>query len=289
MTSSQIADLVFRIAACYDRPAVPASQSGREGLLSLLHDVTTGKPRLDAPGFAATAELLTRLVEAKCFAPPVPDGKPSDQIAALAGGASLAVVSLAELSKLPRENGVVPSRFGIAPLPGTRRYLERDRFTSSPIPNYIPFHSGGHVGVVRTRCTNTEAAFDLLADLGGQARSLEIVSTPGLGAGPTRLAHLERERLHIWYGYGLDATRTKLLQQCMQQFVRQEVKSPALGLRGPDQDVLSAAAARELGKIVAGTPPAEALKNLTKAWEAIDEKTPLETRLQWRRMAAGAN
>jgi hypothetical protein len=48
-------------------------------------------------------------------------------------------------------------------------------------------------------------------------------------------------------------------------------------------------AARELGKIVTGTPPAEALKNLTKAWEAIDEKTPLETRLQWRRMAAGAN
>jgi ABC-type glycerol-3-phosphate transport system substrate-binding protein len=289
MTGSQVADLTYRIAACYDRPAVASAQPGREGILSLLHDVTTGKPRLDAPAFAAAAELLARLAEAKCFAPPVPDGKPNDWIAALADGASLAVVSLAELSKLPRENGLVPARFGIAPLPGTKRYFERDRFTNSPIPNYIPFHSGGHVGVVRTRCANAEAAFDLLAEIGGPARSLEIVSTPGLGAGPTRLSHLERDRLHIWYGYGLDAARTKLLQQAMQLYVRQEVKSPALGLRGPDQDVLSAAAARELGKIVTGTPPAEALKNLTKAWEAIDEKTPLETRLQWRRMAAGAN
>jgi hypothetical protein len=190
---------------------------------------------------------------------------------------------------LPRENGIVPARFGIAPLPGTKRYFERDRFTNSPIPNYIPFHSGGHVGVVRTRCANIEPAFDLLAEIGGPARSLEIVSTPGLGAGPTRLSHLERDRLHIWYDYGFDAVRTKLLQQAMQQYVRQEVKSPALGLRGPDQDVLSAAASLELGKIVTGTPPADALKNLTKAWEAIDEKTPLETRLQWRRMAAGAN
>jgi ABC-type glycerol-3-phosphate transport system substrate-binding protein len=289
MTGSQVADLTYRIAACYDRPAVASAQPGREGILSLLHDVTTGKPRLDAPAFAAAAELLARLAEAKCFAPPVPDGKPNDWIAALADGASLAVVSLAELSKLPRENGLVPARFGIAPLPGTKRYFERDRFTNSPIPNYIPFHSGGHVGVVRTRCANAEAAFDLLAEIGGPARSLEIVSTPGLGAGPTRLSHLERDRLHIWYGYGLDAARTKLLQQAMQLYVRQEVKSPALGLRGPDQDVLSAVAARELGKIVTGTPPAEALKNLTKAWEAIDEKTPLETRLQWRRMAAGAN
>lgn len=289
MSGAAVADLFFRIAACYDHPAVPGSQPVREGALSLLHDVSTGKPRLDAPGFAAAAELFDRLIGGKCFPPPVPDGKPADPVAALADGAALAVVSLAELSRLPRENGIVPARFGIAPLPGTKRYHDRAGFTTSTIPNYVPYHAGGRVGVVRSRCARPELAYDLLAELGGQARSLEILSTPGLGAGPFRLSHLERERLHIWYGYGLDAPRTKLLQQAMQQYVRQEAKAPALGLRGPDQDVLAAAAAQELGKIVTGTPAEEALSNLTNAWNAIDEKTPLETRIKWRKLAVGAN
>jgi ABC-type glycerol-3-phosphate transport system substrate-binding protein len=289
MSDAAIADLFFRVAACYDRPALVGPRSGQEGVPSLIHDVTTGNPRLDAPAFTAAGELFARLVEGKCFAPPAAAGQPLDPIAALADGSALAVVSLAELSRLPRENGMVPPRFGIAPLPGTKRYFERGRSTAAALPNYIPYHSGGRLGVVRSRCANPDAAFDLLAELGGPARSLEIISTPGLGVGPSRLSHLERDRLHIWYGYGLAASRTKLLQQAMQQYVRQEVKTPALGLRGPDQDVLSAAAAKELGKIITGTPPAEALRNLTGAWNAIDAKTPVETRLQWRKMAVGAN
>jgi hypothetical protein len=289
MTNAEFANLFFRITACFDRPAVSGSQANREGVQSLLHDVATAKPRLDAPSFSAAGELITALVRGKCFAPPVLEGKPSDPIAALSDGASLAVVSVAELSKLPRENGIVPPHYGIAPLPGTTRYYDRSGFITSALPNYIPYHSGGRVGVVRSRCAHVDAAFDLLAELAGPARSLEVIGTPRLGAGPFRLTHLERERLHIWYGYGLDAQRTKLLQQAMQLYVRQEVKAPALGLRGPDQDVLSAAAARELGSMMSGTPPSEALKRLTDSWNAIDENTPLEMRLQWRRLAVGAN
>ena len=41
--------------------------------------------------------------------------------------------------------------------------------------------------------------------------------------------------------------------------------------------------------MISGTPPPEALKRLTNAWNEIDEKTPLETRLQWRKLAVGAN
>jgi len=289
LSNMGVADLFFRIAACYDRPAVAGLQSAREGALSLLHDVSTAKPRLGAPAFDATGELFARLAEGKCFSPPGPAGEPDDPIAALDDGASLAVVSLAELSRLPRENGMVPARFGIAALPGTKRYHNGSAFTASPSPNYIPYYSGGHVGVVRARCANAVAAFDLLAELGGPARSLEIISTPRLGAGPFRMSHLERDRLHIWYGYGLDAARTKVLQQAMQSYVRQDVKSPALGLRGPDQAELSAAAARELGAIVSGTPPPDALKRLIDAWNAIDARTSHETRLQWRKLAVGAN
>jgi len=67
------------------------------------------------------------------------------------------------------------------------------------------------------------------------------------------------------------------------------VKTPAIGLRGPDQDSLSAAAARELGKLASGTPSGDMLKHLTTAWNEIDQKTPRETRLRWRKMAAGVN
>ena len=290
MTSPEVADLFFRIAACYDRPAIANPQAVREGIFSLHFDVTTGEPRLQAPAFGAAGALLARLAAGKCFAPPVPEGKPSNPIAALEADASLAVVSLAQLAQLPREKGVVPARYGIAPLPGTRQYDDRGRgMTAASTPNYIPYFSGGRIAVVRTRCANTEAAFDLLADLGGPARSLEVVSTPGLGAGPFRVTHLEGEHIAIWYGYGLDAARTRQLQQAMQQYVRQDVRTPALGLRGPDQAALSAAAARELGTLVTGKPPAEVLKGLTAAWNDIDKSTPLETRRKWRKMAAGVN
>ena len=160
---------------------------------------------------------------------------------------------------------------------------------ATTIPNYVPYHSGGRVGVVRMRCQSQDAAFDLLAELGGPTRSLEIVGTPGLGAGPFRVSHLERERLPIWYGYGFDADRTRLLQDALQLYVRTEVKAPALGLRGPDHEALSAAAAAELGKLASGAKPGDVLKQLTDAWKQIDAKTPLETRLRWRKMAAGTN
>jgi ABC-type glycerol-3-phosphate transport system substrate-binding protein len=289
MTRADIADLFFRIAACYDRSAVAGPQSAREGALSLLHDVSSGKPRLDAPAFAAASELFAKLVAGKCFPPLADDGKRSDPVAELADGASLTVASLAELSRLPREEGIVSARYAIAPLPGTKRYHNGNTFIAATSPNYIPFHTGGRIGVVRSRCAHVDAAFDLLADIAGPARSLEIISTPGLGAGPFRLSHLERERLHIWYGYGLDSPRTRVLQQAMQAYIRQEVKSPALGLRGPDQGQLSAAAAQELGAIVSGRAPSDALKRLIDAWNAIDARTPLQTRLQWRKLAAGAN
>ena len=155
-------------------------------------------------------------------------------------------MTLEQLAKLPRENGAVPNRFGLAALPGTREFLDPDKgkLVAAAVPNYIPYFAGGRIAVVRTRCTNAEAAFDLLAELGGPARSLEFLSTPELGAGPFRVSHLERDHLSIWYGYGFDAGRTKILQDALRHYVQQDVKAPVFGLRGPDQKALSAAAAR---------------------------------------------
>ena len=58
MTPAETADLYFRIAACYDRPAMDNPRSLREGILSLQFDVTTAAPRLDAPAFKADCRPL---------------------------------------------------------------------------------------------------------------------------------------------------------------------------------------------------------------------------------------
>jgi ABC-type glycerol-3-phosphate transport system substrate-binding protein len=290
---ADVADLFFRVAACHDRPAMADPNAKAAPAPSFQFDLTTGDPRFDAPGFAAAANWLARLAEKKCFPPVAPDGPASDPAAALAkGDAALAVVSLGQLAGLrPKDGGPVPARFGLAALPGTRTFTDPAKGTLVPAaaPNYIPYYAGGRLGVVRTRCANAEAAFDLLAELGGPVRSLEILGTPGLGAGPFRVSHLERDRLAVWYGYGFDAERSKQLQDALRQYVRSEVKAPVFGLRGPDHGALSGAAATELAKLLGGTRPDDALGRLTAAWKQIDEKTPKDTRLRWRKLAAGVN
>ena len=116
----------------------------------------------------------------------------------------MALVSLDQLARLPRENGAVAGRFGLSGVPGARTFVHVDKTTATPDANanYVPHFAGGRLGVVRTRCSHQEAAFDLLAELGGPARGAELIATPGLGAGPTRAAHLERDRLSYWLGTG---------------------------------------------------------------------------------------
>lgn len=301
LTGAEAAELFFRVAACYDRPALNDSASaelirqlgsqGRFRLQSFLYDVAEGSPRLDAPAFASAAQWLDRLTAGKCFAPA--PAAPVDPAAALARGeAALAVLSLAQLDGLPREDRAVPAKFGLAALPGTRTYT--DPKTDKPVtpgsPNYVPYLAGGRLGVVRSRCPRADAAFDLLAEIGGPTRSLELVAAPGLGVGPFRTAHLERDRLSIWFGYGFDADRSRTLQEAMRQYVRPDVRSAVYGLRGPDRAELSAAAAEVFGKVVSGAePPDAAVKRLQGLWKQIDEKTPKETRLRWRRQEAGVN
>jgi ABC-type glycerol-3-phosphate transport system substrate-binding protein len=288
LSGPEAADLFFRVAACFDRQSATettAKTGPGLGSVSFLHDVQTGGSRLGAPAFAAAAAWLGSL-------PGAPAGS-ADPVAALVKeDAALAVLTLPQLAKLPREGGRVPDRFGVAPLPGTRQFFdpEKKQLVPAGTPNYVPFYSGGRLGVVRSRCAKPDAAFDLLAELGGPTRSLELLGVPGLGAGPFRQAHLERDRIAAWLGYGFDAERSRALQEALRQYARPEVRNPAYGLRGPDQGPLLAAAADAMGKVAAGAvPPDAGLKELIAAWGRIDEKTPAETRLRWRRLSAGVN
>jgi ABC-type glycerol-3-phosphate transport system substrate-binding protein len=296
----RLADLFFRVAACYDRPALNDAALARRQddrqfeaeILSFQYRADTGRPRLESPGFVAAAGWLARLRAGKCL----PDGPPEGPAAALArGAAALAVVSLtdlAELSRLARQKGMVPlTQFAVAPLPGTRAYF--DPASGKPTPaaaaNYIPYFAGGLLGVVRTRCANPDAAFDLLADLGGPTRSRELVSATELGVGPFRESHLSPERLVIWLEYGFDHVRSKALQAALQQNVRADVRNPAIALRTPDHAALTAALAGELRRVARGeeADAARAMERANAAWQQLDAKAPADQIQTWRRRAAG--
>jgi ABC-type glycerol-3-phosphate transport system substrate-binding protein len=285
-------DLFCRVAASADRRALndaelAARTANDRDALAFQFSVVTGKPLIRGEGFLFAAQWLERI--RKVQAPPAP-GAVEDPIVALADGrAVMALVGLDQLARLPRENGVVPARFGLASVPGTRNAHDPDRPKAAPQQlNYVPYFCGGRFGVVRTRCPNADAAFDLLVELGGPARSAELVGTPGLGAGPLRSAHLDRDRLVLWLGYGFDEERTKLLQDALRQYTGQTVKNPTFGLRGPDRTELVGTAADPLRKIVAGaTPPAAALETIEKQWNALDEKVPPTTLIRWRQKGAG--
>jgi ABC-type glycerol-3-phosphate transport system substrate-binding protein len=289
-------DLFCRVAASSDRPALndaelAARTAGDRDALAFQFSVVTGRPRIQTDGFQTAARWLDRLRTARALPAPAPGGS-DDPVAALADGrAVLALLTLDQLARLPRENGTVAARFGLASVPGTRTYRdpERPKGASAQL-NYVPYFSGGRLGVVRTRCPNPDAAFDLLAELGGPARSAELIATPGLGAGPTRGAHLDRDRLVLWLGYGFDPDRSKLLQDVLRQNVGQTVKNPTFGPRGPDRDALARAAAEPLRKLAAGTAsPGDALKQIEAGWDAIDANVPPATLIRWRQRGAGLN
>src|SRR5207248_1503690 len=103
--------------------------------------------------------------------------------------AVLAVLSLEELASL-RKGARIADRYGIAALPGAAAYTDPKTGALVPIErNYIPYVAGGWLGVVRKSCQEPDRAFDLLAELGGPARSLEFIAAGGYG--PIRDSHLE--------------------------------------------------------------------------------------------------
>ena len=296
LANAEIASLFFRIAACHDRLSqteIIKAQVRMDALerLSFQFNLATGEPRLITPAFEATAAWFEKLVASKCLPAPVP-GIASDPGAAFAKNqAMIGVMSLAQLARLPRENGAIPERYGLAPLPGTLTAFDREkqRVIKLSGPNYVPYFAGGRVGVVRTRCSNPAAAFDLLAELGGPTRSLETIASTELGAGPFRSSQLDRDRLPIWYGYGFDAARTEQLRNALLQYVKLESKNSTYGLRGPDQAALTSAAESVMGKIASGMPGAAGLKELQTDWKQLEAKYPPATLLRWRKLGAGLN
>lgn len=271
------------LAACYYRKAAAdADRRDDSGGLSLYFRPETGEARLETPAFAAAADWLHRTHR---FRPPG-DGDP---VAALEKGtAAMAVLSLADLARLPRDGGQVAPVYRVAPLPGTRAYFDAagKEVRAGPAGNFVPFLGfGGQVGVVFKRSPGATAAWDLLAELASPSAGLAILNNPALGAGPYRIEHTEPA---AWLGYGFDAERNADLARAAARHLGVTVSNPVLALRTPDQAELMAALEAEVRKAAAGQATgAEAMTRAAAAWKAHDAGKNADELKRWRRNAVG--
>ncbi|MFM8273081.1 MAG: extracellular solute-binding protein [Gemmata sp.] len=293
-------DLLSRVAASLDRPALTDKDLdvAKDPERLAFHFTTrTGEPRLRADGFRAAADLLADL-RAKGA---LPAGASDGTAAALATdtGPALAVVSLDQLAALVdrasgAKGGPRLGAFGVGGVPGAKHFFDPVRNARVAVPgegaNYVPYFAGGRLGVVRARCPSPDAAFELLAELGGPARGAELIATPGLGAGPTRTAHLDPTRLLPWLAYGFDEARSKALQEALRHYTGPAVKNPTYGLRGPDRAPLALAGGEAVKRLGAGAGPGDALTEAQNAWNTLDARSPDRGALRaWRQRAAGLN
>lgn len=293
------------VAACYDRlsltgtdfNALMQNATKKEELtvsvLSFHHDANTGEPRLKTPAFVAAAKWYQRTAACR---PKMANRDESDPVKdLLSGKAVMAIVSLAELGRIAKADGAADMRLGIAPLPGTKFWLDPATGQSKPPAdkvrgvNFVPFFAaGGWIGTVRSGCQNPEAAFELLAEVGGLERSTEMLSDPSLGFGPFRVEHLDQPRETVWQRYGFDAERTQQLIAAVRHQTGSSLANPTVGLRGTDRAELLGLLASELAKVADGTAtPEQAMAAADAAWRAGDAKRPTDALKLERRQAAG--
>ena len=285
----RLVDLFSRIASCYDRPALSEAGAATAALererLAFQFGLDDGQPRLTAPSFVEAASWFAGLRARGCL----PDAAAANNPVPFRDSqAVMGIVALDELARL-REGRKKLTGFGVAPLPGSKFYFDPQTGNAVPSPpNYVPHHAAGWIGVVGTSSKHPQAAWDLLAELGGPTRSLEIIGAGGFG--PTRDSHLDRDRLVAWYGYGFDDDQSKALQDALRTNVGKTVRNPTFGLRGPEHPGLTAALAGELNQVVAGKAPAEqAMNQAAAAWDKTAGSVPPDQWKQWRRHAMGLN
>ncbi len=259
----------FAAAACYDRLAIGRlGNTISEDFFAFQFDSSTGMPRLDKPAFRHVAELFRSLQPFRSSAPDL-------ATAFRSGAAKLGILSLKELGQLGSET---TDRLGVAPLPGSRLIFDakdRRQPTEEGSINRVPYLGwGGRVGVVSTSCSSPEAAWDLLAELGMPERTaLDLIASPGIGAGPYRTSHLDHRARPRWFAYGFSATETERLTSALRENLGPTVQNYRVRLRTPNQHELAAILDAELRNILKSDQPANTTQ-LNERWKKAIEKMP---------------
>jgi len=278
-----------QLAACYDRAPSGGGKAAADGVdyvrrgLSFLIQNETGVVRLDAPAFGEAFRWFARTAPARA--------QTGDALTQLeAGTAAIAILSLADIARLPKdESGFVDGRYGIGPLPGTRKYFNaKGDAMPVPTPNYVPYTGGcGFVGVVTKSAANQADCWALLAHLASPATQETLLSDPRVGMLPLRKSVKSLDS-RTFRRYRLDDARATTLANAIQQQLGLGTLNPALAPKTPAQAEVVRLIGEQVvaagsGKIAAG----EAQRNAIAAWQSQADRTPPDTWKDWRRKAAG--
>lgn len=271
------------LAACLDhRALVDADLKGKTPPPTGFHtDPTTGGHRLGTPAFRAAADWLAK-------AAPHRSAEADPTVALTSGTAIAAVVTLADLGRMPKDKGgVIDSRIKVRQPPGTRTYFDskgNSQPASGRAGNYIPFlGAGGWVAVVNAQRPDA-ASWNLVAELAGSSAVAARTSDPALGAGPVR----GDSTPGTWARYGFDPLRNTELATAVRHFLAVEVVNPVFTLRTPDAAARLASLESAVRLAATGKATSEqAIEQAIRAWNQQDQATKPDDLKRWRRNAAG--
>jgi hypothetical protein len=262
--------LFYTVAASCARRAVrqdePAGPHHREEVFSFHFDLKTGAPRIAQQGFVEALEVLQRLQKCR------PAGAhPRPEQAFLEGKAVLCIADASVLPLVQRSR--LRDKVGVCLVPGSNRYFTpQKKVVLKEGVNRVPYLGGaGWLAAVRRPSGQAEVAFDLLADLCGPVRGMQIVLEPRWGGGPTRSDQVLRER---WESFDLGGARALALRDAVSGTLLQHgLKNPVLCLR-----VAEAAAFRDgldahlRASLQGGGDARAALGRVEKRWKELVAK-----------------
>jgi multiple sugar transport system substrate-binding protein len=282
----------FALAAPLARQALLKEEGAEdrlEEIFSSQYDAKTGKARIGTPGFVEALRLLQRLQKCR------PAEASADPDEAFRSGR--AVLCLTEASALAgfQKSAAVRDRFEVGPPPGSLRSFRHaaGQWQEYHEVNRVPYlGASGWLAVVPVapaggRTEQVEAAFALVADLGGRETSGQIVIDPRWGGGATREDHLERAR---WDSFDLDARRTAALREALRQTLQHRgLRNPVYRLRTPDEASHRAAllAAVRAALKDPNADPSAALAAVDKQWAELDQARGEATHLAEYRISLG--
>lgn len=270
----------YTIAAPFCRYSVREEERSKvepRELFSFHDDLSTGQPRLDAPGFVQALRLLRQLQACR---PAEAVREPAEVFRE--GKAVLCLAEAGWLSRFQESGSKVRDRIGVCRVPGAATVFDFRTGAPRAIPqgNYIPYlGAGGWLGVVPRGSAHPEQAFALLADLASPRTSSEIVSEPTWGGGPFRQEHLKVLADGNALGWG--SKHANVLAEALKQSLNPAAINPVLRLRTPDERKYMKALVEELRGFLSNpdADPRQALAKVARLWRSMDERIGVEKHL----------
>jgi multiple sugar transport system substrate-binding protein len=265
--------LFYSVAAPFARRALDElradSKATAADQFAFQFDPETSQPLIDGPGFVHALGLLRRLQGYR------PAGSAAEPWQAFRkGDAVLCLGDCGLLAHFQQKGSPVWDHVGVCPVPGSRAYF--DHATGKMVAlgsdrvNRVPYRGDGALLLAVPRSSkNTEAAFALVAELGGRSVSDQVVLEPRWGGGIVRQAQLERDH---WDSFRLEAEEARELKRSLRRTFQPGIRNPAVCLRVPEELAFVTALTAELRKgLESAKPeePAQILGAVARRWQEL--------------------